>query len=80
MLTKKYREQDWDNVGYETATNTKKEMVKSSAVDLYDEVETLKGEQPFDKKTEAYETWRQKFNKKIAYFNGIIGYRAYKLV
>jgi hypothetical protein len=80
MLNKKYREQDWNNIGYETAINTQKEMVRSSPVDFYDEVENLKGEQPFDKKSEAYFTWKQRVNKKIAYYNGIIGWRAFKLV
>ena len=80
MLNKKYREQDWNNTEYETATNTKKEMVRSSPVDFYDEVEDLKGQQPFDKKSEAYIVWKQSTNKKIAYFNGIIGWRAFKLV
>lgn len=78
-LNKKYREQDWDNVGYETATTGVKVHVKHSAVDFYDEVETLKGEQPFDKDSEAYVTWRDSFNKKMRHFNAMIGWRAFKL-
>jgi hypothetical protein len=80
MLNRKYRETDLNNTEYETACSTIKEKVRHSAVDFYDEVENLKGMQPFDKKSEAYDKWKLMVNKKIAYFNGIIGWRCYKLV
>lgn len=80
MLNKKYREQDWNNVGYETATVNKREIVKHSAVDFYDEVEDLRGQQPFDKQSPAYEQWKRHFKYKLRYFNAIVGYNAFKFI
>jgi hypothetical protein len=78
MLKKKYQEQDWNNSCYETSYKSKREIVRSSLIEIFDNIQEHLKREPKDKRLKSWKRWSQRLkdlNRDYYYLLGVRDFR-----